>query len=399
MEKIPVYNCIVDESGTDESGIYAMSFVDCPANETDFVALSKEVVHLNKDSQKQILTGVVLKPEQLIYRNSEKLGAHYIKFSSDEIEKISRKMMKTGIALHCTTHQHDNLLSGNYLVELWIVENPDNDKSNALGFKNLPKGTLMCSYKIEDRDYWDSQVMTGNVKGFSLEGLFMQNLCVSNKNTLNMKKKTIKLSFLQKAFLKTLGMTKQELEGIESVEIKDETDSGETFVEFVLSDGQIVLVDVDGFATMDGEQMPAGEHKLSNGNILVIDENGNFVETKEVSEASTDPEEATAAQTLRIQKHNLAKQKAKINLEETAVETEDIETLKAKIAELEAKIAELSGLAQEAQTEVAELRKQIPSATPVVQKQELNKTKPISKMKKFEVLALSAEEKSKRQNY
>lgn len=39
--KIPVYNCIIDENEEDASGIYAISFVDSPANEVDFVALKK----------------------------------------------------------------------------------------------------------------------------------------------------------------------------------------------------------------------------------------------------------------------------------------------------------------------------------------------------------------------
>ncbi len=82
-------------------------------------------------------------------------------------------MMKTGLPLHSTTHQHNQNLSGNYLIELWIVENPQNDKSNELGFKNLPKGSLMASYKITDENYWNNEVMTGNVKGFSLEGFLI----------------------------------------------------------------------------------------------------------------------------------------------------------------------------------------------------------------------------------
>lgn len=374
---IPVYNCIIDENINDETGIYAISFVDFPANETDFIALSKGELYLNKDSKKQILTGVVLRPEQMIYRNSPTLGEYYIKFSAEQIEKIAHKMMKTGIALYNTTHQHQSLLTGNYLTELWIVENPKNDKSNALGFKDLPKGTLMCSYKVEDSSYWNTEVMSGNVKGFSLEGFFNQEICMSklsNKNNLSMKKKRFMFNKTQRAAL-SLILSKEMLSDIESVEADDTTDSGITLREFVLADGKTVLVDVDGFATMDGEQMPAGEHKLADGNILVIDENGNFVETKEASATTTDPEETTAAQALKEAKHILAKTKrAKQKLAEENGDAENVEALRAKIAELEAIIADLTSKAdeaetkiEEAQTEIEELKKKTPSTPPVVQ--------------------------------
>lgn len=399
--KIPVYNCIIDESVNDETGVYAISFVDSPANEVDFVALNKNTpVFLDKNVQKQILTGVVLKPEQLIYRNSEQLGDYYIKFSCEQIEKIAQKMMKTGIALQNTTHQHESLLTGNYLVELWIVENPANDKSNALGFKDLPKGTLMCSYKVADKKYWDSQVMTGNVKGFSLEGLFFQEINMSKLNKSSMNKKKMNLSLVQRLALSVLGV---KLSDIDAVEKEDTTGSGDTFREFTLLDGKIVLVDSDNFATMDGEQMQAGEHKLADGNIMVIDENGNFVETKEPSTAVTDPEEATAAQSLKELKHRLAKEKAKNKSKQNLADeggdntdTETVDSLKAKIAELEKKLAELTGLADEAIKEVENLRKKTPSTPPVVQKEDLQNTKKISEMKGWEKIALQAENISKR---
>ena len=152
--KLPVFDCLINENLEDESGIYAISFVDIPANEVDFVTLSAQKAKqelLCRDPKKQILTGVVLRPEQLIYRNDKNLGEYYIRFGAEEIEKIARKMMKSGVALHNTTHQHQQNLKGNYLTELWIVEDPEKDKSLALGFEPQTKGTLMCSYKIEDK--------------------------------------------------------------------------------------------------------------------------------------------------------------------------------------------------------------------------------------------------------
>lgn len=367
---IPIYNCLLNDDDLD-TGIYAMSFVDCPANETDFVALAKQArqsteVYLNRDTHKQLLTGVVLKPEQLIYRSNPQMGEHYIKFSAAEIEKIAQRMMRTGVALHNTTHQHQASLSGNYLTELWIVEDPEKDKSRALGFENLPKGTLMCSYKVEDPNYWKNEVMTGNVKGFSLEGFFNQ-----QPETTNINKSRQKCKKMNKPRKKTLlGRIANMLLDIESVQKSDATASGEPFVVFTLADGKEIYVDQDGFATLDEEQAPAGEHNLANGNILTIDEQGNFVDTHQASANPTKSDEAIAPEALR-------RMRTRQRLAD--FEPKTAEALKAKIAEMQATIDDLSKALDDAQTmldgkeqQVEELRRKTPSVRPVAQRSAQN---------------------------
>lgn len=356
----PIYDCMIDENADDLTGIYAISFVDFPANEVDFITLGKQQeIHLNRDTKKQVLTGVVLKPGQLIYRHSAEVGEHYIRFSETQVEKIARKMMKTGVALQNTTHQHQSPLSGNYLTELWIVEDPANDKSAALGFSDLPKGTLMCSYKIEDRNYWEQEVMSGHVRGFSLEGFFTQEISLSRINNKNMndKKKKVKQSLL--------GRIANMLLDIDAVEKADATASGTAYVVFVLADGKEAYVDADGFVTLNGEQMPAGEHALSNGNLLVVDENGQFVETRQASDNKTKPEETTAPEALR---RKSAGQKL------SGFDPKTTEALKAKIAEMQSTIEQLSkaledanGMLKDTKQQVEEMRRKTPSAFPAIQ--------------------------------
>lgn len=401
MTKIPIYECKIDESLNDVTGIYAISFVDEPAVEENFVALSKQAVVLNKDTKKQILTGVVLKPNQLIYRLDEQNQPYYIQFSEIEIEKISHKMMKAGLALYHTTHQHESELKGNYLTELWIVTDPQNDKSNALGFKDLPKGTLMASYKVTDKGYWDNEVMMGNVKGFSLEGFFNQELKLNKiikKNKMNKHKKTSLLSKIGKFLM-----------DIEDVERTDATDSGENVRIYQLYDGKEVSVDEDGYCTIDNEQAPSGEHKLYDGNTLVIDEAGQYVEVKPSAVAVTEPTEAvpapvdvpneTPAQLASVDENEkeyepAEDEKDKEKMEDVPVEEVDIdavmaenEALKAKVAELEAKIAELEGTVETKDTEITEMKKVTPSVSPVVPTA-LNATaKPFEKMTRAEKIA------------
>lgn len=401
MTKIPIYECKIDESLNDVTGIYAISFVDEPAVEENFVALSKQAVVLNKDTKKQILTGVVLKPNQLIYRLDEQNQPYYIQFSEVEIEKISHKMMKAGLALYHTTHQHESELKGNYLTELWIVTDPQNDKSNALGFKYLPKGTLMASYKVADKGYWDNEVMMGKVKGFSLEGFFNQELKLNKiikKNKMNKHKKTSLLSKIGKFLM-----------DIEDVERTDATDSGENVRIYQLYDGKEVSVDEDGYCTIDNEQAPSGEHKLYDGNTLVIDEAGQYVEVKPYAVAVTEPTEAvpapvdvpneTPAQLASVDENEkedepAEDEKDKEKMEDVPVEEVDVdavmaenEALKAKVAELEAKIAELEGTVETKDTEITEMKKVTPSVSPVVPTALNATTKPFEKMTRAEKIA------------
>ena len=68
------------------------------------------------------------------------------------------------------TEQHLKAVDGMTVVESWIIDNPEMDKSKAYNF-NLPKGTWMISMKVENDDVW-SKVKSGEIKGFSIEGYF-----------------------------------------------------------------------------------------------------------------------------------------------------------------------------------------------------------------------------------
>ena len=334
-KKIPTYAAKVSDDKDD--GIYAMSFVDFPAVERNFVALKqKQAAKLALNKHKQILTGAVLVPDMLIYRNQAPLGEYYMKFTAPDIERISQKMMKIGVALSSTTHQHDKQLSGNYLVELWIVEDPKRDKSVALGLGEQVKGTLMASYKIEDASYWKNEVLTGNVRGFSLEGFFnLNNVTIMNKQKKAAQKAPAKkggvAAFLSSIAAMLEGETAAAAEDLADVADDDKTDSGEPYLIFELSEGGELHVDSEGFATIEGEQAPAGQHELSDGNFIVIGDDGVMVVTEDAADESAEAEAAEL-------KKKEAKDRAKQFLSK-AKKPEDSSA--AKIKKLEAEIAKL----------------------------------------------------------
>ena len=152
------------------SGIEAISLVESPAIEEDFIALKSQEIKLAEvSSDKRILMGALLVPNKPIYRQSEQED-YYIYFSKKTIEKASQLYLMNGNQNNATL-EHQHTLKGLTLVESWLVEDEVHDKSRKYGL-NVPVGTWMGAVKVNSDEVWDEYVKTGKVKGFSIEGYF-----------------------------------------------------------------------------------------------------------------------------------------------------------------------------------------------------------------------------------
>ncbi len=164
-----IVELILDED-QDASGIEAISIVENPAIEEDFIALKSDEIKLAEVSkEKKILMGALLIPNKPIYRKNGE-DEYYIYFSKDTVLKASQMYLTKGNQNNSTLeHQHE--LSGLSLVESWLVEDEVHDKSRKYGM-NVPVGTWMGAVKVNNEKIWNEYVKTGKVKGFSIEGYF-----------------------------------------------------------------------------------------------------------------------------------------------------------------------------------------------------------------------------------
>ena len=154
----------------EESGIDAISIVESPAIESDFIALkNQEVKFAEVDKERKILMGALLIPNKPIYRNGDD-GEYYIYFSRDTVSKASQKYLTMG-KQNNSTLEHSEALEGLSLVESWLVEDKVHDKSVKYGL-DVPLGTWMGSVKVNNEEIWNQYVKTNKVKGFSIEGFF-----------------------------------------------------------------------------------------------------------------------------------------------------------------------------------------------------------------------------------
>lgn len=159
------------------SGIDAVSVVQSPAIEENFIHLAKHEVELKEvDAEKRILMGAALVPNKHIYRRDKKNEEYYIYFSEDTVRQAAH-LFQINSNQNNATYEHKTELKDMSVVESWIIDDSEMDKSKVYGF-DLPKGTWMILMKVNNDDVW-KDVKEGKVKGFSIEGYFADKLEMS----------------------------------------------------------------------------------------------------------------------------------------------------------------------------------------------------------------------------
>jgi hypothetical protein len=179
-DKLPVYEIVIDDN--DNTGISLISLVDEPAIVMKGMLFSEEKTMMSfkeVDEDKQEIVGPALIPNMKIYREDEKYGQYYVVFSKETIEKMVEKFNKYGSNRRINI-DHSNQMVDGFIMEDWIVEDPVYDKSRKYGFE-VPVGTYMIKVKIEDKDFWMSEVKENGKFGFSIEGLLGQQLVSLSK--------------------------------------------------------------------------------------------------------------------------------------------------------------------------------------------------------------------------
>ena len=138
-------------------------------------------VKLNLDEEKRIVTGPAMIPNKMIPRQGPN-GVYSVFFSEETIRKIAEKFMRNKYTDKTNLEHTPINLSDVYVIESWIIDNPESDKSTKFGY-NLPEGTWMVSMKVDNDKVWNS-VKQGNIKGFSVEGYFVEQLVFNKEDQL-----------------------------------------------------------------------------------------------------------------------------------------------------------------------------------------------------------------------
>ena len=163
-----IFEMIINDG---DEGVYAISLVDRPAIESNWVHFKDEepIQFATVDEEQRIILGAVLVPSKPIYRKDEKHGEYYVFTSKDTVRKAGEKFLHDSLNNKATI-QHEEEINGLRVVESWFKEG-EHDKSMNFGLE-VPDGTWMVSYRVDNEVIWNEYVKTGKVKGFSIEGFF-----------------------------------------------------------------------------------------------------------------------------------------------------------------------------------------------------------------------------------
>jgi len=154
--------------------VFAISLVESPAIESDFIYFDKEqILFVSVDTEQRMLIGPILIPDKKILRVDGEGQPYHVFFTKDTVKKIAQNYLMKKYT-DSATLEHDTKIKGVNLVESWIKDGKL-DKSNNYGL-NVPEGTWMGMFKIQDDTIWNDYVKEGKVKGFSIEGLFEHKL-------------------------------------------------------------------------------------------------------------------------------------------------------------------------------------------------------------------------------
>ena len=248
----------------EKEGVFAISLVENPAIEIDFIALSKEnfIKLAEVSEEKRLLISPVLIPNQPIYRKDENGNEFNIIFPEETIIKAQQNFYKQGYQRNSNI-EHDNKLTLNDVtfVESWIKEDDTHDKSLKYGF-DLPNGTWFAVMKVENDETWQ-RVKNGEVKGFSIEGNFdLEKINLSNNMSFKEQFREVLVEF---------GLAKPKEEETPTIELGAiATTDGSLKIEF---EGETLALGADVWMTDEnGEKQPVpdGEYALENDMVVVI---------------------------------------------------------------------------------------------------------------------------------
>ena len=238
MNKLPIYNAEIKD---ERDGIIAISFVEEPAVESNFMLFGKQIPLFFANEEKKNILGVIMRADFPIYRRDEDGNEFYVTYSADTIAKMAQKYFVSGAVNTTSINHNGEVLDGVNLVQWYIKDTNKGIAPN--GFDDVKDGSLFAEFHIENENLWTA-CKDGTFKGFSLEGYF-----TTEKTNLKSDKMENKIMQKVRELLVKLA--------------KVTTDKGELSYEGDLEVGTEV-VDANGAAVSDGE------YTLEDGKIIVI---------------------------------------------------------------------------------------------------------------------------------
>lgn len=269
-----IFKIVVNRN--DESGMSAISLVQFPAVERNFLKFdknSKKKYKFNQD--KHIISGIVALADVPIYRYSPEMGEYWVVFDKETIRTMVEKYAELGLFNSVNLdHDENRQVKDCFLIESYII-----DKERGIcpkEFEDAPDGSWIASFKVEDENLWE-QIKNGTeFNGFSLEGMFELEEYMNFSSDVNILKQiNQEIMKLSKIALRNLILRFEDVN----------TDKG-----IITIDGDIAI---DAAVFVGENPAEDGEYTLEDGRILVVAD-GKIAEIKEAPAEEPVQEEPVA---------------------------------------------------------------------------------------------------------
>ena len=153
--------------------VFALSLVGAPATDSEFVYLSKEDIQIKMSAinqEQKIIVALAMIPDLKMPRVDKVTGEPYeVFFSQETVRDAARMYMQREYNNESTVH-HESKVENVGVIESWIVEDPNQDKTNLYGL-NAPRGSWAVIMKI-DNPIVEKEIKDGVFNGISIEGSF-----------------------------------------------------------------------------------------------------------------------------------------------------------------------------------------------------------------------------------
>lgn len=160
------------EITSEDEGIFAISLVDFPATQRNFLCFNEDKVIQTfsiQDEEERIVSGVVMSANTPIYRRDSNGFEYYLVFTPETIKLMAEKMLKDNTQNQVDIEHNGELIGSVNLIELFIKDSSKGIVPTYM--EDVPDGSLMATYKVRDEKIWEA-IKSGELNGFSLAGLF-----------------------------------------------------------------------------------------------------------------------------------------------------------------------------------------------------------------------------------
>jgi hypothetical protein len=169
--ELQVYKAEIDPAMTSDLEVNFIGLVDRPAIEKNFQTFKAQKAKFALNEERRIISGPAMIADMPIYRKDDKLGEYYVVFDKSGIQSIVEKFSAKGFMQKFNLFHDDQQQVSDVTIFNSFVTDSLLGITPPAGFDDVAEGSWFISAKVNNDAVWQ-RVKSGDIKGFSVEGLF-----------------------------------------------------------------------------------------------------------------------------------------------------------------------------------------------------------------------------------